>query len=126
MLQCRVGKRNGVAAVRMAVEMNKDKRIKLTAAESVLRVPAEDLVHCLLPMLDPKTEKDNGVGKYQFRIAYFLIGERIHNRDPDHNKQVGHLLNWNRIRSVSYNTEYGEEPQGESQFQFYIIQQEAQ
>lgn len=57
MLQCRVGKRNGVAAVRMAVEMNKDKQIKLTPEEAVLRVPAGDLVHCLLPMLDPKGEK---------------------------------------------------------------------
>lgn len=57
-LQCRVGKRNGVAAVRMAVEMNKDKQIRLTPEEAVLRVPAEDLVHCLLPMLDPKREKD--------------------------------------------------------------------
>lgn len=58
MLQCRVGKRNGVAAVRMAVEMNKDKDIRLTPQEAVLRVPAGDLVHCLLPMLDPKAEKD--------------------------------------------------------------------
>ena len=58
MLQCRVGKRNGVAGVRMAVEMNKDKEIRLTSEEAVLRIPAGDLVHCLLPMLDPKKEKE--------------------------------------------------------------------
>lgn len=58
MLQCRVGKRTGVAAVRMAVEMNKDKEIKLTPEEAILRVPAGDLVHCLLPMLNQKEEKN--------------------------------------------------------------------
>jgi pyruvate,orthophosphate dikinase len=58
MLQCRVGKRTGVAAVRMAVEMCKDKDIKLKPEEAVLRVPPQDLVHCLLPMLDPKEERD--------------------------------------------------------------------
>ena len=54
MLQCRVGKRNGVAAVRMATEMYKEKLID--AQTAVLRVAPNQLVELLLPMLDPKAE----------------------------------------------------------------------
>ncbi|MFA4982354.1 MAG: pyruvate, phosphate dikinase [Candidatus Omnitrophota bacterium] len=54
MLQCRVGKRNGVAAVRMAVEMYKDKFID--AQTAVMRVAPNQLVELLLPMIDPKKE----------------------------------------------------------------------
>jgi len=54
MLQCRVGKRNGVAAVRMATEMCKEKLIDSTTA--VMRVGPNQLVELLLPMIDPKAE----------------------------------------------------------------------
>jgi pyruvate,orthophosphate dikinase len=54
MLQCRVGKRNGVAAVRMATEMHKQGLID--AATAVMRVQPNQLVELLLPMLDPKAE----------------------------------------------------------------------
>jgi pyruvate,orthophosphate dikinase len=54
MLQCRVGKRNGIAAVRMAVEMHKEKLID--AKTAILRVGPNQLVELLLPMLDPKVE----------------------------------------------------------------------
>jgi pyruvate,orthophosphate dikinase len=54
MLQCRVGKRNGVAAVRMATEMFKEKLID--AETSVMRVGPNQLVELLLPMIDPKAE----------------------------------------------------------------------
>ena len=54
MLQCRVGKRNGVAAVRMATEMHKEKLIDVKTA--VMRVAPNQLVELLLPMLDPKAE----------------------------------------------------------------------
>ncbi len=54
MLQCRVGKRNGIAAVRMATEMYKQKLIDLKTA--VMRVGPNQLVELLLPMLDPKAE----------------------------------------------------------------------
>ena len=54
MLQCRVGKRNGVAAVRMAVEMHKDKLIDADTA--IMRVAPNQLVELLLPMIDPKKE----------------------------------------------------------------------
>ena len=54
MLQCRVGKRNGVAAVRMATDMHKEKLIGLETA--ILRVAPSQLVELLLPMLDPKAE----------------------------------------------------------------------
>ncbi|MCC6762360.1 MAG: pyruvate, phosphate dikinase [Chitinophagaceae bacterium] len=54
MLQCRVGKRNGVAAVRMATEMYKSKMID--AKTAIMRVGPNQLVELLLPMLDPKEE----------------------------------------------------------------------
>ncbi len=54
MLQCRVGKRNGVAAVRMATEMYKQKMIDIKTA--IMRVHPNQLVELLLPMLDPKAE----------------------------------------------------------------------
>jgi len=54
MLQCRVGKRNGVAAVRMATEMHKEKMID--AKTAIMRVGPNQLVELLLPMLDPKAE----------------------------------------------------------------------
>ncbi|HNU89027.1 MAG TPA: pyruvate, phosphate dikinase [Ferruginibacter sp.] len=55
MLQCRVGKRNGVAAVRMATEMHKEKLIDTKTA--IKRVAPNQLVELLLPMLDPKAEQ---------------------------------------------------------------------
>ncbi len=55
MLQCRVGKRNGVAAVRMATEMYASKLIDKKTA--VMRVGPNQLVELLLPMLDPKVEQ---------------------------------------------------------------------
>ena len=54
MLQCRVGKRNGVAAVRMATEMFKEKLID--AETAICRVGPNQLVELLLPMIDPKAE----------------------------------------------------------------------
>jgi pyruvate,orthophosphate dikinase len=49
MLQTRVGKRTGRAALRMAVEMTTDPGIRLTRAEAVRRVTAEHLEHVLHP-----------------------------------------------------------------------------
>lgn len=54
MLQCRVGKRNGVAAVRMATDMVKEKLI--TSDTAIMRVAPTQLVELLLPMLDPLAE----------------------------------------------------------------------
>jgi len=54
MLQTRVGKRNGLAAVRMAVEMCKEGLI--SGKEALLRVKPEQLDELLHPMLDPKAE----------------------------------------------------------------------
>jgi pyruvate,orthophosphate dikinase len=54
MLQCRVGKRNGPAAVRMAVEMVKEKMIKKDQA--IMRVTCAQLDELLHPIIDPKTE----------------------------------------------------------------------
>jgi pyruvate,orthophosphate dikinase len=55
MLQTRVGKRNGVAAVRMAVEMCKEGLID--EKEALMRVRPEQIDELLHPMLDPKAEK---------------------------------------------------------------------
>jgi len=56
MLQCRVGKRNGPAAVRMAVEMAKEKLI--TEKEAVRRVTPAQLDELLHPVVDPLAEKE--------------------------------------------------------------------
>jgi pyruvate,orthophosphate dikinase len=54
MLQCRSGKRNGTAAVRMAVEMHKEKLID--AKTALLRVRPSQLDELLHPSVDPKAE----------------------------------------------------------------------
>jgi len=54
-LQCRVGKRNGVAAVKMAVDMCRSRLI--SREEAVMRVKPEALVQVLLPMVDPNAER---------------------------------------------------------------------
>ncbi len=55
MLQCRVGKRTGTAAVRMAVDMCGEKLIDQKTA--IMRVAPEQLDELLHPMLDPASEK---------------------------------------------------------------------
>jgi pyruvate, orthophosphate dikinase len=54
MLQCRVGKRNGPAAVKMALDMYKEKLIN--KEEAVSRVEPSQLDELLHPILDPKAE----------------------------------------------------------------------
>ncbi|HOL63486.1 MAG TPA: pyruvate, phosphate dikinase [Elusimicrobiales bacterium] len=54
MLQCRVGKRNGFAAVKMAMDMLKEKLIK--KEEAVMRISPAQLDELLHPILDPKDE----------------------------------------------------------------------
>ncbi|MGH9028833.1 MAG: pyruvate, phosphate dikinase, partial [Acidimicrobiales bacterium] len=49
MLQTRVGKRTGTAALRMAVDMTKDRAIRLTKAEAVQRISADHLEQELHP-----------------------------------------------------------------------------
>ncbi|MFH0839498.1 MAG: pyruvate, phosphate dikinase [Candidatus Omnitrophota bacterium] len=56
MLQCRIGKRNGPAAVRIAVDMVKEKLI--TNEMAVMRVTPAQIDELLHPMIDPKAEKD--------------------------------------------------------------------
>ncbi|MGC8596001.1 MAG: pyruvate, phosphate dikinase [Candidatus Kryptoniota bacterium] len=56
MLQCRVGKRNGPAAVKMAVDMYKERLIK--KEEAVLRVTPSQLDELLHPIVDPSAEKE--------------------------------------------------------------------
>ena len=54
MLQCRVGKRNGPAAVRMSLDMLKEKLIK--KEEVVMRVSPSQLDELLHPVIDHKAE----------------------------------------------------------------------
>ena len=54
MLQCRVGKRNGPAAVRMSLDMLKENLIK--KEEAVMRVSPAQLDELLHPIIDPKQE----------------------------------------------------------------------
>ncbi len=54
MLQCRVGKRNGPAAVRMAIDMLREGLIDKKTA--VMRVTALQLDELLHPIIDPKIE----------------------------------------------------------------------
>ena len=55
-LQTRTGKRTGLAAVKIAVDMVAEGRI--TEKEALLRVPPNDLNQLLLPTFDPKAERD--------------------------------------------------------------------
>ena len=57
MLQTRVGKRNGIAATRIAVEMQKEKLI--SKEEALQRVKPSQLDELLHPMIDPAAEKTN-------------------------------------------------------------------
>ena len=57
MLQTRTGKRNGIAAVKMAVDMYKEGLI--SKEEALLRVRPEQLDELLHPMIDPAKEKDS-------------------------------------------------------------------
>lgn len=54
MLQCRIGKRNGPAAVRIAIDMIKEKLIK--REEAIMRVSPGQLDELLHPVIDPKVE----------------------------------------------------------------------
>ncbi len=56
MLQTRIGKRTGPAAVKIAVDMVKEKSI--TQSTALLRVPANDLNQLLLPSFDPKAKRN--------------------------------------------------------------------
>ena len=55
MLQTRVGKRNGQAAIRMAVEMAKQKLI--TKETAIMRVKSDQIDELLHPSVDPAAEK---------------------------------------------------------------------
>ena len=54
MLQCRIGKRNGPAAVRIAMDMLKEKLIVKT--EAIKRVTPAQIDELLHPIIDPKIE----------------------------------------------------------------------
>ena len=56
MLQCRVGKRTGTAALNMAMDMLAEKLIDQKKA--VMRVEPQQLDELLHPIVDPKAEKD--------------------------------------------------------------------
>ena len=55
MLQCRIGKRTGIAALQMAMDMLKEKLID--EKEAIMRVAPKQLNEILLPVLNPDAEK---------------------------------------------------------------------
>ncbi|MCL4414204.1 MAG: pyruvate, phosphate dikinase [Actinobacteria bacterium] len=57
MLQTRVGKRTGAAALRMAIEMTKDPAIELTRSEAVARVSPDQVEQVLHPQFATKEHK---------------------------------------------------------------------
>jgi pyruvate, orthophosphate dikinase len=57
MLQTRVGKRTGAAALRMAVDMTKERGIKLSREEALQRVTAEHLDQVLHPQFEDNDAK---------------------------------------------------------------------
>jgi pyruvate, orthophosphate dikinase len=92
MLQCRVGKRTGTAAVNMAMDMIKEKLIDEKTA--VLRVDPAQLDELLHPICNPEAEKKvkavvkglpagpgSAVGKVVFNsedaVAWFRKGEKV-------------------------------------------------
>ncbi len=56
MLQTRVGKRTGAAALRMAVDMTKQRKWRITREEAIGRVTAEHLDQVLHPQFDAKAD----------------------------------------------------------------------
>ena len=62
MLQTRVGKRTGVAALRMAVDMTKQRGWKITREEAVGRITADHLDQVLHPQFAEKPSKPLGSG----------------------------------------------------------------
>ncbi|MEM7144490.1 MAG: pyruvate, phosphate dikinase [Verrucomicrobiota bacterium] len=62
MLQTRNGKRTGLAAVNIAIDMVNERLIK--KEDAIRRIPAEDLSHLLAPIFDAAAEKKaNQIGK---------------------------------------------------------------
>jgi len=59
MLQTRTGKRTGMAAVRIACDMVREKVI--TEEQALLRIPAADLIQLLLPSFDPAAKRGDAV-----------------------------------------------------------------
>lgn len=57
MLQCRIGKRNGPAAIKMAVDMVNEKLI--TPKMAIVRVTPAQVDELLHPIIDPKEESKN-------------------------------------------------------------------
>ena len=56
MLQTRNGKRTGLAAVRIAVEMNRERLMDRKTA--LLKIPAESIDSLLVPVFDKKAQQD--------------------------------------------------------------------
>jgi pyruvate, orthophosphate dikinase len=86
-LQTRNGKRTGLAAIRIAVEMNKEKLIDQKTA--LLKIPAESVDSLLVPVFDTKAQKEAAVicrglpagpGAATGRIAFTAAQAEIESR----------------------------------------------
>lgn len=87
MLQTRNGKRTGLAAIRIAVEMVKEKLMDQRTA--LLKIPAESVDSLLVPIFDPRAQKEAtmigrglpaGPGGATGRIAFTAAAAEIETR----------------------------------------------
>ena len=76
LLQTRIGKRTGVAAIRMAIEMLESGMIDEKTA--IMRVKTGQLDEIMHPTLDADVEKDIPIKKVKMRLATILIN-LLHN-----------------------------------------------
>ena len=97
MLQCRVGKRTGMAAVKMALDMLKEGWI--SEKEAVLRVSSNQIVELLVPVFDPDKEKKfkpiakglpAGPGCAEGRIAFSCEKVQEYSAEKNKAKQAKH------------------------------------
>jgi pyruvate,orthophosphate dikinase len=93
MLQCRVGKRNGPAAVRMAVDMFQEKMI--SAEEAVSRVTPDQLDEVLHPIVDPRRKRSQSRSPRDSRrdprrcgVVVFTAEEAVKAREADKKTKV--------------------------------------
>lgn len=77
------------------------------------------------PLLQHRSRKDECVDESNFGVAGVLIGERIDHCDPDHDKEIGHVLYPNRIRSIPEYAENRKQAEGHSNSQVKFLQRKA-
>jgi hypothetical protein len=73
----------------------------------------------------PSHEDEEGVGGEQFQITY-TDRQRIDDRETNDEEEVSHLTDRHRVRTITDDTEDGEETQRQTDLQFLASQEEDQ